>query len=81
MNGNLYTIPETFVFDDCDKCLICNRTIKGHTKFWAEIVDGGEHIAKPGTADTKDGGYMGFWAVGSECSKKIPSEFLRTAHI
>lgn len=60
-----------------DACVQCGRKV-GKNGFWVEIIKGGEIRAQDGTKyDTEnDAGYMGCWAVGSECAKMFEKNVL-----
>lgn len=58
-------------------CVVCGR--KTNHSEGVLIGGGGETIVHPEDEDkAQDGGYMGFFAVGTECIKKVPQE-LRVA--
>jgi hypothetical protein len=64
-------------------CTICGRNTSKQGKSVGVIVsDGGAAIVFPGDnlLEQSDGGYMGWFPVGSECIKAIPAEF-RIANI
>lgn len=64
------------VSGDAWPCYLCNRPIREPlAAISLEVVDGGVRIARPGTADVTDPGYMGFFPVGPECARRIPAEF------
>lgn len=59
-----------------EPCELCGRGVsKDGNGFWIEVVDGGSAIAKPGTADESDSGYMGHYLVGPECGRKVPAAY------
>lgn len=61
---------------DKQPCVVCNRPVRDpRAAVNVEMVEGGGTIARPGTADTSDPGYMGLFPVGPECARRIPAEF------
>ena len=69
--------PKDNVDSGDDYCVQCGRKV-GKSSWWVEIIEGGEIRQQDGTEyDTaKDAGYMGCWAVGSECAKLFESNVL-----
>ena len=64
-------------------CTICGRDTSKQGKSVGVIVsDGGASVVFPGdiALEQSDAGYMGWFPVGSECIKSVPSEF-RIANI
>lgn len=55
----------------------CGRKV-GKNGYWVEIVNGGEIRAQDDTSYVRenDAGYMGCWAVGSECAKQFEKNVL-----
>jgi hypothetical protein len=60
---------------DVERCTICARKL-GKNPFYVEVHDGGDLVAFG--EGIHDGGYMGCWAVGSECAKKFAPELIGT---
>jgi len=57
-------------------CLRCGKDVK-NIRYEVECIDGGAYaLATKYEADINDSGYMGFYAIGSDCKKHIPSEFI-----
>jgi len=57
-------------------CIRCGKGIK-NDKYSVELVEGGLFaLSINETADENDGGYIGFFPIGSECKKYIPTEFI-----
>lgn len=58
-------------------CIICGRnTSKNLTKSGVTLGDGGCVIIHPEDIElAMDNGFMGWWAIGTECIKVIPQEF------
>jgi hypothetical protein len=58
-----------------EPCTHCGRGVKPGKGFLTVVVGGGSHVVHPDTdVDTRDGGYMGAWVLGSTCAKGIPAE-------
>jgi hypothetical protein len=60
-------------------CLLCCRPIKPGRGWWVHMVDGGEHLVsrdESPACDPNDPGDMGFHAVGPDCAKLVPREYL-----
>jgi hypothetical protein len=56
-------------------CVVCGRKAG---RYIALVVDGGARFGDPETEDDPDdGGYMGWWPVGSTCKKKLPKGFVK----
>jgi hypothetical protein len=56
-------------------CLVCGRPIKDESKSkWVHLLTSGQLINTQD--DSKVSNSQGFFPVGSECAKKIPTEFL-----
>jgi hypothetical protein len=65
------------------QCVFCGRDTSKQGKSVGVIVsDGGASIVFPGdiSLEQSDAGFMGWFPVGSECIKAIPSDF-RQANI
>lgn len=62
---------------DGDNCINCGRNTSKQNANGVVIVDGGFGICKPEDAskEENDGGYMGWFPVGSECIKTVPAEY------
>lgn len=58
-----------------EPCATCGRGVKPGSGWVVEVVGGGSSIARPGTADNSDAGYMGAWVLGPECGRHIPLAF------
>lgn len=63
-----------------ERCTVCGKLTSQQNKGLGVIVgDGGSAIIHPEDNEleiaTNGAGYMGWWAVGSECIKKVPKEF------
>ena len=58
-------------------CIICGRDTSSKGKSSGVIIgEGGSVIVHPQDNEiAKDGGYMGWFPIGSECIKQIPAEF------
>ena len=58
-------------------CQCCGRAVSDNA-LGIVVADGGSSIVHPEDAATlvDNGGYMGWYPIGSECAKKIPSEYL-----
>lgn len=58
-------------------CVQCGRKV-GKNGFWIEVINGGEIRLQDGTEHdiANDAGYMGCWAVGSECAKMFDPQVL-----
>ena len=61
--------------DDKDRCIVCGKPTNGKI-YGVEVVDGGNLKAQDGTPAAQDGGYMGWWSVGSSCAKLFAPELL-----
>jgi hypothetical protein len=69
-----------YEYGDLNCCQCCGRTV-GKNPLGAIIVGGGGEMCQP--ADNaafmqNDGGYMGWYPVGSECAKHFPAGYLTT---
>jgi len=64
--------PASEKFDgSMERCNICGRKL-GANLYAVEVTNGGSvHDPATGPADINDSGYMGFYPVGSECTKKF----------
>lgn len=61
-----------------ERCTVCGKLTSPNAKGLGVIVsDGGSSIIHPADNDLEinSAGYMGWWAVGTECIKKVPVEF------
>ena len=63
-------------------CIFCGRdTSKQGNSLGVIVGEGGSVVVHPGDNElAQDGGYMGWFPVGSECIKEIPAEY-RMANI
>jgi hypothetical protein len=67
--------PKDNVGKDDYACVQCGRKV-GKNGWWVEVINGGDIRLQDGTEAVQDGGYMGCWAVGSECAKSFDSQVL-----
>lgn len=52
-------------------CMVCNRKV-GKKPYRVEVINGGDLRDQTKSHSREaDAGYMGTWAVGSECAKKF----------
>ncbi len=63
-----------------ERCTVCGKVTSQQNKGLGVIVgEGGSSIIHPEDNElaikTAPASYMGWWAVGSECIKKVPKEF------
>jgi hypothetical protein len=73
-NGNL-----NFANDgDINGCVQCGRKI-GKTAKWVCVYNGGSVWAKAEGEAERDGGFMGWFPVGSECAKTFADGVLYEA--
>jgi len=57
-------------------CAVCGRETGITTLSMGVIVaEGGSSLLHPDDEDTDPAGFMGWWAIGSECIKKVPAEY------
>ena len=60
-------------------CAVCGRETGIITGSMGVIVaEGGSSLLHPDDEDTDPAGFMGWWAMGSECIKKVPKEYRTT---
>ena len=60
-------------------CVVCGRETSKNSKGLGVIVaEGGSSLLHPDDEDTDPAGFMGWWAVGTECIKKVPAEYRTT---
>lgn len=63
-----------------DQCVMCNKAIRGKSKYMVHACDGGlDQICSNDDHDyveQNDRGDMGFWSVGSTCVKKLQLDLL-----
>lgn len=75
----LYKAGDDFPFADLrgdDYCAMCNKKL-GKVLYGVEVVNGGTiHDLSKGAA-IQDGGYLGFFRIGSECAKKFESGLVK----
>ncbi len=57
-----------------DECAICGRRTKPDAAH-ARVVDGGTRFATPDEV-ADEAGDMGFFPIGSECAKSLPTAYL-----
>jgi hypothetical protein len=65
-------------YGSLDVCQCCGRKV-GNDPLGVIIVSGGFVMCQPADAAgfmEHDGGYMGWYPVGSECAKHFPAEYL-----
>lgn len=63
---------------DAEICVNCGRKVsQKNLGIGIVVIDGGDGICRPedDAKEQNDSGYMGWWAVGSECIKTVPKEF------
>jgi len=65
---------KVFTDTSVDRCSVCGRKVSGNELF-VEVHDGG-NLVEFGKGDVHSAGYMGCWAVGTECAKKFSPELL-----
>lgn len=70
-NGNLNWAADGSVHD----CVQCGRKI-GKTAKWVCVANGGSVWAKSEGEPVRDGGFMGWFPVGSECAKTFAAGVL-----
>ena len=63
-----------------ERCTVCGKLTSPKSKGLGVIVsDGGSSIIHPDDNEKEikeyPAGYMGWWAVGTECIKKVPVEY------
>lgn len=60
-----------------DRCIVCGKMTKSANRIMVALTGGGDYLVRPeDDADNEnDPGYMGWWAIGSECGKDIPTEY------
>lgn len=53
-------------------CYECGKDISS-PRYWVELLDGGARLRLKDeqAPDESDGGYMGFYPVGSDCARKL----------
>jgi hypothetical protein len=63
-----------------DECIMCNRAIRGRSKYMIHGCNGGvDEICSNEDSDyveQNDSGDMGYWSVGSECVKKLKAHLV-----
>lgn len=64
------------VHSDGELCYVCGRKL-GANPLYFEVHEGGYLRLQDGTEAIRDGGYMGHYAVGSECAKKFAPNLLK----
>jgi len=55
--------------DDELECAICGRAVKTPVQHYAVVIGGGSEWGDE-SSDENDPGYMGCWAIGSDCHRK-----------
>ena len=71
---------KNYYYGDSNSCQCCGRKV-GANPLGAIIVDGGGKMCRLADANAfekYDGGWMGWYPVGSECAKKFPAGYLTT---
>lgn len=59
-----------------ETCIRCGKDVK-NVRYMVECIGGGlDALSTKYVADINDSGYMGMYAIGSDCKKHIPSEFI-----
>lgn len=57
-------------------CAVCGReTSKNSNGMGVIVTDGGLSLLHPDDDDSDSAGFMGWWAIGTECIKKVPAEY------
>jgi hypothetical protein len=66
-----------YYYGDINSCQCCGRKV-GANPIGIIVVNGGASLCHPEDhkALENDGGYMGWFPIGSECAKRIPAEYL-----
>ena len=71
-------VDEQIYRTEYEHCIMCNRAIRGYSKFAVHACNGGvDEICSNEDSDyveQNDAGDMGYWSVGSECVKKLRAE-------
>jgi len=71
-------VDEQIYRDEYEHCIMCNRAIRGYSKFAVHACNGGlDAICSNEDSDyveQNDSGDMGYWSVGSECVKKLRAD-------
>lgn len=53
-------------------CVVCGKPVHDEpNKVMALVIDGGGAWGDPDSYDANDGGFMGFYPVGSGCAKRF----------
>jgi ferredoxin len=62
---------------DLENCIACGRNVSKQNAKGVIVVDGGSGICKIEDVplEEHDGGFMGWFPVGSECIKTVPMEY------
>ena len=64
-----------------DDCIMCNKAIRGESKYMIHSCDGSIGIICSNDdgdyVEQNDAGDMGYWSVGSECVKKLKKSFFK----
>ena len=79
-NNGIVTWPKEQEYDKGEPCCMCGKTTKFATKY-AVCIGGGARTIIHGEdttlAEEVDNGFMGYYAVGPECRKKLPKEYTK----
>jgi predicted nucleotide-binding protein len=62
---------------DHENCIACGRNVSKQNAKGVFVVNGGEGICKAEDVELeqRDAGFMGWFPVGSECIKTVPTEY------
>ena len=73
----IWTHKHDHEYGSLASCQCCGRPVSRNA-VGSVVGDGGSSIVHPDDAASiiTDGGYMGWYPIGSECAKKIPAEYL-----
>lgn len=62
-----------------DACVICGRGVKANSGSQVHFVHGGNSAVRndltPAEVGEEGSGDMGYWTLGPECQKKVPSAY------
>jgi hypothetical protein len=58
-------------------CIVCGKQTSPAKRITVILTGGGDELVRPEDEERvlADSGYMGHWAVGSECGRAIPQEY------
>lgn len=62
-----------------EQCELCGRGVRPGSGWLVHAVNGGNEVADVNEEVAQEAGEMGWWLLGPECGKKIPSNFRRRA--